>query len=391
MTTNRYENSRILKKEYPKIQKIATMQSLSFMTGIIAFGLLFSGCLEEKKEDPIESYLILRTLEESLKPPVNPIEEEAKNAGLAIPKAPLIGVDKFDITDINPGSTFSIREEQEARRAKILGGDPLVTDEELKKAVEIPNHSFQINAARNVVTTSGGWVRYVFKVNPTALEMQNRQKDVIVRIWVNGGELDVTPENFDGEHIRGLVLSDGNNYAMLVVLARPEAGGAPEYIGRSNIVKITSDVASSLLRVQLLWDRNADLDLHVDSDKAGENHVRFSDRNIDVTDRKVSLDIDDTKNFGPENIRVFRASQGARFRFFVNYYGSQVGNTRVDKEVNAWFYVYYGRRLVRQGIFNLKQADIWAESSFSATRSKLIGCFQIGESQSILDTTCKNE
>lgn len=112
------------------------------------------------------------------------------------------------------------------------------------------------------------------------------------------------------------VLGAGEN-ALLLTLDTPA--------GRSSVARrVTYSGQGNGLRVTLTWDGYADIDLYVTS-PAG-NVVYYSNRSADG----MSLDVDNTSAYGPENVTVPQAAPGV-YSFAANNYSGTSGVTaRID-------------------------------------------------------------
>ncbi|BDX05628.1 YfaP family protein [Planctobacterium marinum] len=73
----------------------------------------------------------------------------------------------------------------------------------------------------------------------------------------------------------------------------------------------------SKIRVTLLWDKQGDLDLHLKGPEG--QHVYYSNKAYSSNNYEISLDVDNTSGYGPENISVFDSDKGSYSIEVVNY------------------------------------------------------------------------
>ena len=129
--------------------------------------------------------------------------------------------------------------------------------------------------------------------------------------WINGVE---TTLALAGNYASGsAVLNSGDNYVACLIYSGSSANA------RSIVTRVTSSVATSLLRFELTWAGLGDVDLHAD-DGSGGHHVYWANKTVNTGGWNVYLDVDNTYGYGPENIRVLAVPSGATIRVFVDYY-----------------------------------------------------------------------
>ncbi|HQO04360.1 MAG TPA: hypothetical protein PLI62_19050 [Spirochaetota bacterium] len=166
-------------------------------------------------------------------------------------------------------------------------------------------------------------------------------KNVDVYLWNNGSESLAKRRAGGGARILSkVVLASGYNYICTFM----KSGG--KYVGRSPMVRVKSNVMSSIARFELSWDGSGDVDLHLDCEPKGL-HVYYGSRTTNNNGTHINLDVDNMSGFGPENIRVFSLGEETNFRCFVNYYsgGDKLNVTvryfdRTNKLVNTYNKVF---------------------------------------------------
>ena len=145
-----------------------------------------------------------------------------------------------------------------------------------------------------------------------------------VRTFVNGIESEVSSTStFISSDI---VLSSGTNYICVLIY---QSGSR---YGRSEVVRVSSEVTTAFVRFQLKWSGSGDVDLHVD-DGSGGSHCYFGYSEVLSGGWSMELDVDNMSGYGPENIRIYTVSSGSTVRCFVNYYSGSISQ-------DATVYVY---------------------------------------------------
>jgi len=145
-----------------------------------------------------------------------------------------------------------------------------------------------------------------------------------VRTFVNGIESQVSSTSTSISS--DVVLSSGTNYICVLIY---QSGSR---YGRSEVVRVSSEVTTAFVRFQLKWSGSGDVDLHVD-DGSGGSHCYFGNNVVTSGGWNMELDVDNTSGYGPENIRIYEAPTGATIRCFVNYWEGSISQ-------NATVYVY---------------------------------------------------
>ncbi len=145
-----------------------------------------------------------------------------------------------------------------------------------------------------------------------------------VRTFVNGIESQVSSTSTSISS--DVVLSSGTNYICVLIY---QSGSR---YGRSEVVRISSEVTTAFVRFQLKWSGSGDVDLHVD-DGSGGSHCYWIDDEVTSGGWNMELDVDNTSGYGPENIRIYTAPSGSTIRCFVNYFSGSISQ-------NATVYVY---------------------------------------------------
>jgi hypothetical protein len=105
------------------------------------------------------------------------------------------------------------------------------------------------------------------------------------------------------------------------------------------------------LHVQLVWDHDvADVDLHMVRGRTNAvfNHdtdVYFSNRRPEPVapwstnpDENPSLDVDDNRGYGPENINIVHPAGGSQWRVFVHYWNAQSEQKRTTATLRVFVY-----------------------------------------------------
>lgn len=190
-------------------------------------------------------------------------------------------------------------------------------------------------------------------------------KNADVYIWNNGSESLLKRRAGGGARVLSkVVLASGYNY----ICTYMKSGG--RYVGRSPMVRVKSNVMSSIARFELSWDGPGDIDMHLDCEPKGV-HVYYGNRTTNDNGNHINLDVDNMSGFGPENIRVFSLGGETKFRCFVNYYsgGEQLNVTvrqfdRTNKLVNTYNKVFT-RGMIR-GTADFHDAS-WVVGDFTIT------------------------
>ena len=145
-----------------------------------------------------------------------------------------------------------------------------------------------------------------------------------VRTFVNGLEYPVSSTSTSISS--DVVLSSGTNYICVLIY---QSGSR---YGRSEVVRVSSEVTTAFLRFQLKWSGSGDVDLHVD-DGSGGSHCYWIVDEVTSGGWNMELDVDNMSGYGPENIRIYEAPSGSTIRCFVNYWSGSISQ-------NATVYVY---------------------------------------------------
>ena len=206
--------------------------------------------------------------------------------------------------------------------------------------------------------TTSGVVSYGFALQPSEIGTSN----FTVQATVNGQTSDVNFSATGARTTNRLVLNSGRNYVWLTI----NSGGTP--IARSNVYRLDSTVASSVLRTELSWSGTGDVDLHLDNG-SGSKHVYWNSKTYTGTGENIALDVDNTVAYGPENIRVFTAPTGTLYRFYANYYSGASNLTLTAK-------VFIGTTLLETKTLSFTSSDANASSTYNA-KSKLIGTYTV--------------
>lgn len=163
-------------------------------------------------------------------------------------------------------------------------------------------------------TTTKGFLALSATLSPQALAQPNLR----IESWVNGESqtmLLVGPQANSQ-----IIFNSGNNY----VCAIAYSGTTP--LGRSPVLKVTSNTPPSVARIQLSWSGIGDVDMHVD-DGFGGKHVLWNDKVYKTGGYHIELDVDNVTAYGPENIRFYSLPTTTNFRIFMNYYsGAETQN-----------------------------------------------------------------
>ncbi|MDQ6979095.1 MAG: hypothetical protein Q9M09_02825 [Mariprofundaceae bacterium] len=129
----------------------------------------------------------------------------------------------------------------------------------------------------------------------------------------------------NGDFKSAIVLAAGANTVKLEFLTSNKT------IMAQSTLNLTYSGKRSRLRATLTWDGNgSDLDLHV---KGPAGHCYFEAKNV----RNMSLDVDNTKGYGPENISTYPGYPG-NYSIEVKNYANGRGNT-------ATVYIYVDEAL----------------------------------------------
>ena len=187
---------------------------------------------------------------------------------------------------------------------------------------------------------------------------------ISVFIWINGNLNMISGyanagENFDGD----IVLSPGYNFICIVVYVDGTAWG------RSEVVRIDSSTRDSLMRFELIWDGEGDVDLHIDNTAAG-THVYWNGDNYYSSDYDINLDVDNMDAYGPENIRVYSVPSSTEFRCYVNYYSGYSNLTATVKVFDK------DNTLIDTNNITLTSSDSGAGSDYNE-KSKLVGTYTV--------------
>lgn len=163
-----------------------------------------------------------------------------------------------------------------------------------------------------------------------------------VRIYNNGIEF---PTSINGQDVSGkVVLSPGKNHIAMIIYH-----SGIRY-SRTVCGLIETNIRPAVLRFELTWSGQGDLDLHVDDGK-GKYHCSYSNKDLNIDNWNIQLDVDNTVRKGPENIRVYMAPAYSTIRCYVNYYG---GNT--SQEVTVRLYQNSNLTAVYTHTFSAKEA-----------------------------------
>jgi len=222
--------------------------------------------------------------------------------------------------------------------------------------------------ASYLFNTTSGVVSYGFALQPSEIGTSN----FTVQATVNGQTSDVNFSASGARTTNRLVLNSGRNYVWLTI----NSGGTP--IARSNVYRLDSTVASSVLRTELSWSGTGDVDLHLDNG-SGSKHVYWNSKTYAGTGENIALDVDNTVAYGPENIRVFTAPTGTLYRFYANYYSGASNLTLSAK-------VFYGTTLLETKTLSFTSSDANASSTYNA-KSKLIGTYTVTGEATATTTT----
>jgi len=170
-----------------------------------------------------------------------------------------------------------------------------------------------------------------------------------VRTFVNGIESEVSSTStFISSDI---VLSSGTNYICVLIY---QSGSR---YGRSEVVRVSSEVTTAFVRFQLKWSGSGDVDLHVD-DGSGGSHCYFGYSEVLSGGWSMELDVDNMSGYGPENIRIYEAPSGSTIRCFVNYWSGSISQ-------NATVYVYQNGVLLSTFEKTLSSTDANGLSSYN--------------------------
>lgn len=187
---------------------------------------------------------------------------------------------------------------------------------------------------------------------------------ISVYIWINNNLYLISGATAAGGICSGdIVLSNGYNYICIVVYVNGVAWG------RSEVSRIESTTAASLMRFELTWDGEGDVDLHLDNTTAGI-HVFWSSSYYDYSGYDIDLDIDNMVAYGPENIRVYTVPSSTQFRCYVNYYSGSSNLTATVKVFDK------DNKLTDTKTITLTPADSGAGSDYNE-QSKLVGTYTV--------------
>lgn len=170
-----------------------------------------------------------------------------------------------------------------------------------------------------------------------------------VRVFVNGIESQVSSTSTSISSYA--VLSSGTNYICVLIY------GSDTRYGRSEVVRVTSEVTTASVRFQLKWSGVGDVDLHVD-DGSGGSHCYFGNKTVTTGGWNMELDVDNVTSYGPENIRIYEAPSGSTIRCYVNYWSGSISQS-------VTVYVYQNEVLYETFTHTFSSTDAYSTSSYN--------------------------
>lgn len=210
--------------------------------------------------------------------------------------------------------------QQKSRSAeqKLVNNHPAIVAKQREKyrallsPFEISSPSNNTTVDKNVIDIKGKVNKYFLKYNSD------------IYLILNGVKQQVDVKN-SGKFSNAMVLSNGKNDVKLQISARGFQVEQP--------LTVNYDGIDTDLRVTLTWNTSgSDLDLYVEN--PNRKVASYSNKNIDG----MTLDVDDTSGYGPENISVRDADNGE--------YEIQVKNYSRGRGAEATVYIYVKEQLV---------------------------------------------
>jgi hypothetical protein len=183
-------------------------------------------------------------------------------------------------------------------------------------------------------------------------------------MWVNGNESLIQKNPSSRRRILSkVVLAPGDNY----ICSEIKIGR--KLWGRTPMVRVKSSVRPSIARFELSWDGQGDIDLHLDNVQKGIR-INYTRKTHNANEYELNLDVDNTRAFGPENIRLFTIPENTEFRCFLNYYS---GRATLNATVRMFD---KDNKLIKTVKKRFLRKDVKSSSRYNG-KSKLVGKFMI--------------
>jgi hypothetical protein len=191
---------------------------------------------------------------------------------------------------------------------KLLGFESVVY--RIKETGQIlePGSSYYVETSTYGVITISGKVKNMNLGDKVVVRVKDQESNVSL--------------NSDGTFSQDVVLYNGDNYVTLI------QRNGDQSTSRSDIIKVRSAVGNPKYQFQLSWDGYGDVDIHAEVFQGSTMLARIYYKNLKIDAGTVSgyLDVDNTWQYGPENIRIFKAPSGSQIKVYLDYYYARAYN-----------------------------------------------------------------